>query len=100
MIYVDSIQSGPTPWPGGRFSHMISDEGVGELLVFAQSIGLRTSWFQQRSAGAMPHFDVSPGFRAKAIRAGARAVSSREYVEAMRRYRERNAGPWTQPISR
>lgn len=100
MIYVDQIQSGPTPWPGGRFSHLMSDESVGELLKFGLSIGLSSSWFQHRSPGALPHFDVSPGFRAKAIRAGAMAVDRRGFVEAMRRFRERNPGPWTAQPSR
>lgn len=99
MILVDPIQSGATPWPGGRFSHLISDESVRELLDFGRTIGLRTSWFQHRSAGSMPHFDVSPGYRAKAIRAGALAVDKRGFVEGMRRYRERNVGPWTQQPS-
>lgn len=99
MILVDQIQRGPTPWPGGRFSHLISDESVGELLQFGRSIGLHVGWFQHRSASSIPHFDVSPGFRAKAIRAGASAVCRREFVDAMRRYRERNPGPWTQQPS-
>lgn len=98
MIFVDSIQSGPTPWPGGRFSHLTSDESVRELLEFGQSIGLHLNWFQHR--GSHPHFDVSPGFRAKAIRAGARAVARREYLEAVRRFRDRNPGPWIAPPSR
>lgn len=100
MIFVDAIQSGPTPWPGGRFSHLVSDESVGELLKFALSIGLSSRWFQHRSPSSMPHFDVSPGFRAKAIRAGAVAVGRRDYVEAVRRFRERNPEPWTALPSR
>lgn len=100
MIFVDPIQSGPTPWPGGRYSHLISDESVGELLDFGRSIGLRLGWFQHRSLTATPHFDVSPGFRAKAIRAGARAVGRLEFVEAIHRFRSRNPGPWTAPASR
>lgn len=90
MIFVDRIQRGPTPWPGGRYSHLISDESVGELLEFAKSIGLATAWFQHRGLRAMPHYDVSPGFRARAIAAGARAVDRRGYVEAISRFRERN----------
>lgn len=99
MILVDSIQSGPTPWPGGRFSHLISDDSVRELLDFSQALGLPLSWFQHRSPGSLPHFDVSPGWRAKAIRAGACPVDKRGFVEGMRRYCERNPGPWTrQPL--
>jgi len=96
MICVDSIQRGLTPWRGGAYSHLMSDESVGELLEFAKSIGLRLSWFQHKSPGSLPHFDVTPGFRTRAIAAGAQPVDRRGFVEAMRRYRERNPGLWTQ----
>lgn len=98
MIVVDPVQSGPTPWPSGRYSHLTSDTSVAELLDFGRSIGLHLSWFQHRALH--PHFDVSPLYRAKAIRAGAQAVSAREYLEAVRRFRERNPESWTPPNSR
>lgn len=96
MILVDQVQTGPTPWPSGRYSHLMSDESIRELLEFAKSIGLPIGWFQHKSPGSLPHFDVSPGWRAKALAAGARAVDKRGFVDGMRRYRDRNPGPWTQ----
>lgn len=100
MILVDPVQQGATPWPGGRFSHLISDESVEELLAFARGIGLSMRWFQHQGVSSFPHFDVSPRYRAKAIAAGANSCDKRGFVEAMRRYRSRNAGPWTAPLSR
>lgn len=100
MIYVDSIQRGPTPWRGGRYSHLMSDESIAELLAFAKTLGLPSSWFQQPYRSALPHFDLAPSYRARAIAAGAIEVDRRGFVEAMRRYRERNPDPWTSPPSR
>lgn len=90
MIYVDPVQRGAVPWRGGAFSHLISDTSVGELLEFATRLGLRSSWFQHRSPTSMPHFDIAPEYRARAIAAGAVSATLREFVDAMRRYRERN----------
>lgn len=64
---------------------MISDSSVGELLDFATRIKLPMRWFQARAS--IPHFDLSPGWRAKAIAAGAVAADRREFVEGGRRWR-------------
>ena len=100
MIYVDSIQRGATPWRGGAFSHLISDESIAELLAFATALGLKSTWFQHNSPDSLPHLDVTPGFRTRAIAAGAIPVDKYGFVAAVKRYRERNPGPWTPPNSR
>lgn len=91
MIYVDEVIGSGAPWAGGRSCHMISDESVGELLDFAKRVGLPLQWFQARAS--IPHFDLSPRRRARAVAAGALEVDRRGLVEAGRRFRERNPSP-------
>jgi len=67
MIYVDKLRN----WPNkkAKWCHLLSDEGEEELHTFAKRIGLRRKWYQgQRD---LPHYDLSPGFREKAVEAGA-----------------------------
>jgi len=94
VIFVDSIQRGRAPWKGGAYSHMTSDSNVGELLDFALSLGLRLAWFQHPPRASHPHYDIAPGVRARALRAGAVAVTRREYVAAVHRLKERNPQLW------
>jgi Protein of unknown function (DUF4031) len=62
---------------GHRWCHLFSDEPDAQfpaLHAFAARLGLRRAWFQG------DHYDLTPGRRAAAIAAGARAVS---YAEAV-----------------
>ena len=64
-VYVDDYR--------GRFRrmvmcHMKSDTSVEELHRFAQMIGLRRSWFQDKRA---PHYDVCLSKRKQALKMGA-----------------------------
>lgn len=61
--------------PGTLWAHLTADTRE-ELHTFASRIGLRRSWFQDRPIGW--HYDVTPGIRARALRAGAREVTVRE----------------------
>jgi hypothetical protein len=90
MIYVDELRACGAPWRGGVACHMVSDQGLEELRSFAQAIGLPAWWFQK---GSIPHFDLSPSLRTRAIRHGAVAVDRRGFVEATRRLRARLAAP-------
>lgn len=85
MICIDDLFACASPWRGGKSCHLISDTSVGELLDFAKRIGLPMQWFQHRST--IPHFDLAPSWRLKALRAGARGVNRPEFVAAMRRFR-------------
>lgn len=81
-VYVDETLE----WPGkGLWCHMATDspEGVLELHRLAAKIGMKRSWFQNRPN--LPHYDLRPSMRAKAIAAGAVAVSSLELVRRCRR---------------
>ncbi len=77
-IYVDDFRMPATVGPyTARWSHLFTDsENLDELHAFARLIGLRRSWFQDKSSDA--HYDVTDRLRARAIRAGARAISWRE----------------------
>ena len=89
MILVDRCRPCGAPWPGGVACHLISDESVGELLDFARDLKLPLTWFQARAT--IPHFDLSPGWRKKALAAGAVQADRRDLVEVMRRWRQKNA---------
>lgn len=88
MIYVDALFDRATPWGGRQTCHLISDHDVGELLDFARRVGLPLAWFQARAT--VPHFDLSPSWRARAIAGGATEANPREFVDAMRRWRTAN----------
>ena len=88
MIYVDDLLDRGAPWNGGRSCHMTSDNSVAELLDFARGLRIPLTWVQPRS---MPHFDLSPSLRARAVDAGALEVTAVEFVRAVQRLRERMA---------
>ena len=72
-VYVDE-----SVWPfrGERYCHMATDGDLEELHQLAASIGMKRQWFQEHPT--LPHYDLSPSMRAKAVQAGAVAVKSTE----------------------
>lgn len=92
MIYVDFQQSciPNARWKWTSVSHLSCDptDDLDALHQFAAGIGLKRSWFQPRG-GIMPHYDLTPGMRAAALRAGANELTTREAVTAViRAWRE------------
>lgn len=86
MIYVDFQQAcipGPR-WRWNTVSHLSCDPtaDLEPLHQFAVRIGLKRRWFQPRG-GIMPHYDLSPGMRQAALRAGATELETREAVVAV-----------------
>lgn len=73
-------------WRWREASHLTADT-LTELHAFAAGIGLKRAWFQNRRA--MPHYDLTKGMRARALRAGAVALTAAE--EAARIRAARNA---------
>lgn len=57
--------------------HMTTHVGgdVAELHAFAEKLGLKREWFQP---GSTPHYDLTAGRRADALRLGALFVPSKE----------------------
>lgn len=74
--------------------HLVSDASLDELHAFARRMGLKLEWFQDKAKGTPmyhPHYDLTTkraSLRAEAN--GAAAVSPRELVKAMWRFREAN----------
>lgn len=66
------------PWRGDQWAHLASDWTYAELHAFANAMGIRRLAFQG------DHYDVATGMREQAIGRGARPVTSRELVGALR----------------
>ena len=66
------------PWRGRLWAHLVSDTSVDELHSFAERLGIPRRAFQG------DHYDVTDELRDCAIAEGARAVTSRDVVRALR----------------
>lgn len=89
MIYVDELvtydpQQVIEPAArrcGTQWCHLWCDPGEEEALhAFAARIGLRRAWYQHKGK-RVPHYDLTPGRRLKAVRAGARIIRLRQYFQ-------------------
>lgn len=87
VILVDLLRK----YPSGYWCHMVTDSSLQELHNFARRLGLRQERFQEH--GRLPHYDLRPEVREKALALGAEAVSSKELFkrgrEAFLREQER-----------
>ena len=76
-VYVDQIQNWPTSircFKAGS-CHMSADT-LEELHAFARRLGLKRSWFQEHRL--LPHYDLTPARRAKAVELGATETTTRQ----------------------
>ena len=92
MICVDQLFARRPPWRRGlrgHSCHLYSTERAEELVRFALDMELPTRWLQH--SRTMPHYDLSAGLRAKALRLGARSVGRHEFVAHLRAWRARSA---------
>ena len=79
-ILIDSFYNGargPVRYWLRTCGHLVSDASLEELHRFAQSLGLRREWFQEKS---IPHYDLTGEVYDLALKRGAKLVSSREIV--------------------
>jgi len=69
-------------WKLNKVAHLFvpPDTPLEMLHLFAKTIGLKRSWFQNR-AGKMPHYDLTPGKRVEATK--------REEVDAFRKWKRK-----------
>lgn len=76
MIVVDAAIH---PFRGKLYCHMASDivgdAGLAELHRFARFLGLQRDWFQDKD---LPHYDLSPSKRARALAHKAKAIGITE----------------------
>lgn len=91
-VYVDPIMEhgGSATFHWTKSCHMYADT-LGELHEMAEAIGMRGSWFQDKPH--LPHYDLVPARRAKAVKLGAVEHTKYEMVAFMRRRREVPNGP-------
>jgi len=70
----------PPVWPahGTVWSHLVSDSDLAELHAFAFSLGVPRRGFD------LDHYDVPASLHARAVSLGARAVTAKELVHALR----------------
>lgn len=89
-VYVDAITDyGDTAREAGlrttRWAHLTADTRE-ELHAFAARIGLRRAWFQN-AGNYRWHYDVTPGKRTAALRAGAQPIDLTGLAALMARRR-------------
>lgn len=84
MILVDGETTYPASMTRGlrhrTWSHMVSDVSAEELHAFAERLGLKRAWSQERPKASAHHYDIIPSKRALALKLGAVAVTGRELV--------------------
>jgi Protein of unknown function (DUF4031) len=79
-IYVDELHDYGVKYgrAGPEWSHMTTDGAKEELHAFADKLGLKRSYFQDKPAGW--HYDLTKGMRAKAVRLGAVEVEGAVWI--------------------
>jgi hypothetical protein len=85
---VDELQVWPTKircFKNGS-AHLTADT-LEELHAFAKRLGLKREWFQEHWSA--PHYDLTPGKRARALELGAQFVPAK--VQARARISARRA---------
>ncbi|HEX2866529.1 MAG TPA: DUF4031 domain-containing protein [Ignavibacteriales bacterium] len=80
MIYIDEVQNRGRL---GQSSKMISDNGPDELKNFVKGLGMNPAWIRVDSL--VPHINVFPNNRVRAIEAGAKPITRQEYLQLLAR---------------
>ena len=83
-VYVDQLRD--ALWRHGKSCHLYADT-LGELHAFAERIGMKRTWFQDRPG--FPHYDLTAGRRKTAVLWGAVQHDKHQLVEFVRNRRER-----------
>jgi hypothetical protein len=90
-VYVDTAV---WHWQGLKWAHLLADD-IDELHRFAARLGIHRASYQGPPRTSVPHYDLTPYERQRAIALGAIACSREEIVAIVRRTRwstrERNA---------
>ena len=82
-VYVDPLfdHGGSATFRLRRSCHMYADT-LEELHAMAEQIGMKRAWFQNKTK--LPHYDLVPSRRVKAVRLGAIEHRRAEMVSLMR----------------
>ena len=70
-------------WPYSHHCYLVADT-IAELHQFAIRLGLLKSWFQNKT---IPHYDLTVGMRAGAIRSGATKIDDKTLFEFIKKQR-------------
>lgn len=90
-VRVDELTIYPNAWgPFLRGSCHLMADSEDELHAFAKRLGMKRSWFQERVH--FPHYDLTAGKRAKAVKFGAVEVQLRDVIREERLVASEKAG--------
>lgn len=67
----------PHPQKNGKWSHLVASD-IKTLHAFAQKIGLKKCWFQNKRGKKQPHYDLRESLTETAMAHGAAQVPRRE----------------------
>jgi hypothetical protein len=71
-------------WKYGPSCHMTTDGDLEELHQFAESIGMKRSWLDDKPGTAIPHYDLTATKRLLAVRKGAIEIDRNEMARRVR----------------
>lgn len=93
-VYVDDER---VEWRGRMWCHLVADT-LSELHGFARQLGLKRGWFQ--ASASYPHYDVTIGVRARALRMGALEADRSTIIRCAKQLKREAlaAGPVATPI--
>jgi hypothetical protein len=82
MIFVDNLRPclRNKNWKYDKSCHLFADT-IEELKIFATSIKLNESWFQNNRR--LPHFDLTEVMRIKAVNNGAIELSNKDFLKRL-----------------
>lgn len=82
-VYVDPVleHGGSATFRWKRSCHLYADR-LDELHALAAALGLRRAWFQNHDR--LPHYDLVPSKRARAVALGAREHTREQMVQFLR----------------
>lgn len=81
MIFIDQPQTHNNKYK--NWCHMVTDGNTEELHIFAEKIGLRRAYYQNKNK-RNPHYDLSPTKQTMAISLGAIRVANEKLIEILR----------------
>jgi hypothetical protein len=93
MIYVNPLMPciRNKNWKYDYSSHLFTDGDIEKLHKFAESIGLKRAWFQNKKD--LPHYDLTKNKRFQAIKNGAKECTNRFMAEIILKNRSLNQIP-------
>lgn len=93
-VWVDSVRHYPHARTRRKhFCHMVCDGDIAELHAMADALGLKREWLHRHRT--LPHYDLPPETRERAIELGARPITRKALVDLLVRARaeKHGAGP-------